>query len=91
MPRVLDRRGVETRGHWSISAPESRRLSNAWLWFNLSQEAADVLVEVLSRAKLEPAHPLVYLVDGCVPGVATVKAMRHYKKPRWLPVVVNPR
>jgi hypothetical protein len=91
--RLLQQRGVETEGDWNIPIPESPKASNVFIWFGLSREAADLILDLLydERTQVEPSPPLVYLLDGLVPNVEIARSARHYKKPRWMPVVVSPK
>jgi hypothetical protein len=91
--KLLQQRGVETKGDWNIPIPESPKVGNVFIWFGLSREAADLILDLLydERTQVEPAPPLVYLLDGLIPNIEIAKSARHYKKPRWAPVVVNPK
>lgn len=40
--------------------------------------------------KLAPCAPLSYVIDGAVPKMPIAKSLRHYKTPRWCPVVMRP-
>lgn len=60
---------------------------NIWLWFGISQEAVDALLELRDRIYPVQCHLLVYMADGAYPAIETAKKMVKYKKERWLPVV----
>lgn len=64
---------------------------NIWYWFFMSEEAADALRELIDEGGIHLALSdiLVYMVDGGIPNVPIAKRLREYKKPRWLPTVVN--
>jgi hypothetical protein len=65
---------------------------NIILWAGLSQEAVNVMGDLLDSGAIEP-HPasiLVYLIDGCSLTLPLVKQARKYKTPHWLPVTLRP-
>lgn len=69
-----------------------KRSSNVVLWFGLTMEACDALEELREQHKIHPiaTSALTYLIDGKHVKMPVARALRHYKKPHWLPVVFNP-
>ena len=65
---------------------------NIVLWDGVSEEAAAALDELRSDGRIHftPTNVLVYLIDGIVPDLPIAKSRRKYKKPHWLPAVLNP-
>ena len=64
---------------------------NVRYWCGLSREAADAFAELLSEGLIElrPTSVLVYAIDGQILNMPIAKGMKRYKKPRWLPLVMN--
>lgn len=64
---------------------------NMVIWANMSQEAVDALNELRAEAKVHfyPTQILVYMADGAALDLPLAKSNRDYKKPHWLPCVVN--
>jgi hypothetical protein len=62
------------------------------LWSGISQEAVDALNSLLKAGEvhMKPTMPLVYMCDGVMIRLPTVKRAVKYKSPHWLPVVFNP-
>ncbi|MHA1137253.1 MAG: hypothetical protein ACTSSE_12275 [Candidatus Thorarchaeota archaeon] len=65
---------------------------NIILWVNMSKEVVDALNELVKDewVDITQTEVLVYLADGAGLRLDTAKSKRHYKKPRWLPIVLNP-
>jgi hypothetical protein len=83
--------GHETNGHLGIEDP---RYPNLFIWAGVNQEFMDALNELL-RVKAvhwRATSLLVYLADGkmlSLPIAKSVPGPGGFKKPRWIPVVVN--
>lgn len=65
---------------------------NIVIWANLSDDAAAAIRYLIEaeRIHLTPTSLLVYLVDGLTLTLPVAKQARRYKKPHWLPVVLDP-
>ena len=65
---------------------------NLVLWACVSVEFCDAFDEIRPFATLDPAHWLVYLHDGAALRLPLAKRppKAGYKKPHWVPVVLNP-
>lgn len=61
------------------------------LWPFVSQEAAEVLQELLAAGiiHLHDTSVLNYMLEGQVPHLPVAKSLRAYKSPRWLPVTIS--
>lgn len=81
--------GENFRGTWAI---ESARRKNVIFWAGLSEEAIKSLNELVQEEKIhyDLTQSLTYVIDGCMIKYPIVKQDRDYKKPHWLPVVLNP-
>ena len=66
---------------------------NIWLWFGLSQEAADTIGDLIKSGdlKMKSCSTMVYAIDGTMPNCKLANQNRNYKDPRWLPVVFDSR
>ena len=69
------------------------RASGIVLWSSKSREAIDAIETIRKEEEYElrPTAQLTYLIDGACLNLPLAKAMRHYKKPRWIPVVFKRR
>lgn len=85
--RFLESQDIETKGDFCVELP-GPEVENVILWYRMSERFVEFMQDLLgSRAvKVVPASPLVYLADGGLPGMPTVKRACKYKKPHWLPV-----
>jgi hypothetical protein len=70
---------------------------NVIYWSGLSESAVDALLDLRAEGAIhyQPVSSvLVYLADGALMNLPRVKSVaalkRGYKKPHWLPVVINP-
>lgn len=71
---------------------------NIFIWYGFSSQGTDVFLNLLRTKRLYP-HPcrdflgnglsLVYLVDGKLLSMPIARRAIQYKKPHWLPVVLN--
>ena len=89
MIEIMKLAGDEGKGDIAIALKD-----NMVLWEGLSQALVDVLDE-LKQKKLYHPHPtisLAYLMDGDILTLPIVKRppKNGYKKPHWLPVVLEP-
>jgi len=89
MIEIVKLAGDEGKGDITIALKD-----NMVLWEGLSQALVDVLDE-LKQKKLYHPHPtisLAYLMDGDILTLPIVKRppKNGYKKPHWLPVVLEP-
>ena len=64
---------------------------NICLWFGLSQDAADIMGDLIKSEVIEAkaTSPIIYMIDGMIPSFPVAKQNREYKTPRWAPVVFN--
>lgn len=76
---------------WKGDYEYTRDGYNIVFWAGMSAEACDAMIELVAARRIElvPTTPLVYLCDGGGLTYPLVKSARKYKKPHWLPVVVN--
>lgn len=65
---------------------------NIILWDGISKEAGQVIESLIARKciSIEPCSYLIYFIDGLALRYPIVKRAQSYKKPHWLPVVLNP-
>lgn len=70
---------------------EDQLKQNLVLWSGVSLDASIALAELIKERQifLSPASPLVYFIDGCVPGLPVAKRVQEYKKRHWLPVTFS--
>ncbi|HZW75237.1 MAG TPA: hypothetical protein VFF43_16950, partial [Caldimonas sp.] len=63
---------------------------NLVVWTGISRQAVDDLATLLERGecRLGLASPFTYLIDGKALNLPIAKRLIHYKKPRWLRVVL---
>ena len=63
---------------------------NLFIWVTNNRLLAEALRELEKEDRIfyKPTHWLVYLVDGCSPGIPLAKELKNYKKPRWIPAVI---
>jgi hypothetical protein len=89
---LLKRRGYIPDKEYSFNLSYDG-LPNVILWSACSDEVSDIIVQVLSdkRVKLTPTSPWVYIIDGCFMNLPIAKRppKNGYKKPHWIPVVLN--
>lgn len=80
--------GDAANGALAMYIPE---YPNIILWDGLSDEVIDAINALLKEEKihLHPTIAMVYLCDGAAVRLPIAKTIRHYKSPRWLPVVFN--
>ena len=66
--------------------------SNIVLWTGMTKAATEAYAMAVSsgRVTAAPTSPIAYLLDGRALKLPIAKTMRHYQKPRWLPVVLRP-
>jgi hypothetical protein len=64
---------------------------NCLLWTGVSEEAAQALLGLIKeqRVHFHPTTSLTYLIDGTMLRLPLARSVREYKKPHWLPVVIN--
>lgn len=65
---------------------------NTWFWHTLSEAAIDAMTELLDEGKIKmtATQPLIYMIDGQLPGMPVAKSTsRNYKSERWLPVLFS--
>jgi len=64
---------------------------NLIMWAGMSQPFIKAIEELLEEGRLveKPTSLLVYMADGMLLRMPLAKSKRHYKKPRWTPVVFN--
>lgn len=62
--------------------------SNIILWSGVSQAAVAAIHQLVKEKLIEiqSSSLLVYLIDGCTLSLPVAKSIRHFKRPRWLPV-----
>ena len=65
---------------------------NIMLWQPVSQALAGALDSAMNSGciVMKPAPELEYFLDGKVFKTPTARKLRHYKRPRWLPVTFSP-
>lgn len=70
---------------------EGPEYSNIVIWAGMSEAAVDALGALFKAGEfhLYPTTALIYLCDGAALNLPTASQMRHYKKPHWLPCVIN--
>lgn len=70
---------------------------NFVFWLGLTDAGSEIINDCLNTRKLF-AHPctsfwghvpMVYLIDGCILNIPLAKKNIRYKKPHWVPVVLN--
>jgi hypothetical protein len=64
---------------------------NVVLWSGVSERFAEAFASLVEtgQVRLVPTSPLVYLIDGKALRLPLVKGRYRYKKPHWLPVVLD--
>ena len=64
---------------------------NIVIWPGLSTEAAEILNRLNAEGVFHysPTVPLVYIIDGKIPTYPIARQSRRYKKPHWLPLILN--
>ncbi len=78
-------------GHQEVYL-KHQKAKNIILWSNVSKEAVRALGELLAEKKIMMLRSsiLVYAFDGSIlSNTPIAKRIRHYKKPHWLPVVLD--
>lgn len=86
-------RNIEGFGGGDIAlAIDNSRASNFVLWVGLTEQAYEAVTRLQSEQKIhvDPTPLLTYIIDGCCLRLPVAKTIRHYKKPHWSPVVLNP-
>ena len=75
------------RGDMMLYDPEM----NIILWGGLKPEVCEAIIELLREEKLyvKPCTPFVYYADGKVLGLPIARRLKRYKRPHWLPVVLD--
>lgn len=64
---------------------------NVYLWNGVSQSAADAIMELMNtkKVRLGPASVVDYAIDGITLPLPIAQAPKAYKKPHWLPAVID--
>jgi hypothetical protein len=86
--RIFEEEGFSWQGDL-INVSDAN--SNILFWSGWSQEAFDILKELLDKDLIEreAVPPLVYLIDGKSLDMPIVKNGTNYKTPHWLPLAFN--
>jgi hypothetical protein len=65
---------------------------NLVLWVDVSREAAEALKQLIiaDECHCEPVSPFIYTIDGMTLDLPVAKRAVAYRRPHWLPVVLNP-
>lgn len=88
---LLHKLGQPARGTAALEL-NGEKFSNIVLWLNCSMEFIEAIKNLLDRKliTLNSASLLSYLIDGELLTLPIAKRERHYKKPHWAPMVLNP-
>ncbi len=75
-------------GEYKLEHPH---FENIFFWVNMSENYVEAIKTLLSQDKIKitPCHIAVYLMDGKVPALPQATKAKSYKKPHWLPCVVE--
>lgn len=85
--RLFGESGLDYKGDRFIS---HANYENIIIWYGWSDDAINVFYELMrDTIVLEPCPPLVYFLDGVVPGYPIAKRVQSYKNPRWLPCWIH--
>lgn len=87
---IIDGCGVPTEGQQAITLGGR---PNTLLWAGMSQEAVDIVYDIVKQTDQAGASVLMYMVDGGMLNFPVVKRFREkdYVKERWLPVCFRPK
>ena len=77
------------RGDWTYRHVDFLQI---YFWVGLSDEAFEAIENLRAAGSLhfEPCSTLIYICDGLLLQLPTVRSTRAYSKPHWLPVVLRP-
>lgn len=90
LEKLFTKLGYGFRGDASILVNDVK-LSNIIIWDGWNKEYTNCLINMLANDQIivKPTSTLVYLIDGCTLELPVAKHIRRYKKPHWLPVVLD--
>lgn len=86
-------RGIEGFGGGDLQIElQGKTHSNIVMWVGLTKAGVDALEELRVGKHIHPTPTslLTYLHDGIMLKYPLARSIRHYKKPHWAPVVLNP-
>lgn len=83
---LFDELGFEWKGDYMSTLPG---YPSVVLWGGWNQEALAVISDLLNEKLIErvATHIVVYMVDGKGLTLPIARTLRHYKTPRWMPIV----
>lgn len=76
------------KGELTLTASQCE---NVILWAGMSAEAISTMAELEREEKIhfKSTPVLTYMIDGATLKLPVAKALKNYKSPRWLPVIVT--
>ncbi len=82
--------GVETKGGLAITLGGR---PNTLLWAGMSEDAVEIIYDIMKQTDQAPASYMTYLIDGGVLTFPLVKSFRKkdYTKEHWLPLCFRPK
>jgi hypothetical protein len=75
---------------WTVSGKNGEE-TNIVMMNNVSQKCIDSFIELIDNdiIKIKPTSLLVAMVEGKTLDAPLAKSIRNYKKPRWIPMLVE--
>ena len=86
LARILEDKGVDPNGTFSISAGND---PNLIFWWGASEVFADLSFSLLKTFEISGSSLMIYMIDGGFPDLPMAKRppKNGYKKPHWAPIV----
>jgi hypothetical protein len=78
----------EAKGEYAFTVG---KFENLFMWVGLTSESIKALIQLEQEnsIKFKPVPLWVYLNDGLILELPIAKKIKNYKKPRWIPAVIE--
>jgi len=89
LERIMTDAGFNWKGELEFGALDN----NMVYWKGWSQDAIDLFNELTQEKAVETdvTAPLTYMIDGRVLNYPEATRVQNYKKPHWVPIILNPK
>jgi len=89
LERIMTDAGFNWEGQMGFGVLEK----NLIYWQGWNQDAIDLFNELTQEKAVETdtTAPLTYMIDGRVLTIPQATRYQKYKKPHWVPIILNPK